>query len=182
MYAESMDKIRYVSSFLDRDGVRRFRFRKTGLATHYFASAPGTPEFEADYQACLEGRTPKQRRRRVRKKWRIRPLTTQAREAMAKHPEAESYVYFVGPRSGPVKIGLAIKPARRLKEIQIGNHVRLDLLALIPGGSDVEARYHRELAKYRLWGEWFDRVPEVMAAVAQAKSLASAPAPNLASA
>jgi integrase len=44
---------RYVSSFLDRHGKRRYRFRRLGYAAHYFQAPFGTKEFEREYASCL---------------------------------------------------------------------------------------------------------------------------------
>jgi len=47
-----------VSAFIDRHGKRRYRFRKTGYATHYFLAAPGTKAFEDELAAAREGVKP----------------------------------------------------------------------------------------------------------------------------
>ncbi|KAA9014079.1 phage integrase family protein [Sphingobium limneticum] len=44
----------FASSFLDRHGKRRWRFRRKGYSTHYFKAPHGTKEFEREYAACLE--------------------------------------------------------------------------------------------------------------------------------
>lgn len=44
----------YVSSFEDRHGKRRYRFRRKGYAVHYFKEPFGTKAFEREYAACLE--------------------------------------------------------------------------------------------------------------------------------
>lgn len=44
----------YVSSFKDRHGKRRYRFRRTGYPTRYFQAAFGTKDFEREYAACLQ--------------------------------------------------------------------------------------------------------------------------------
>ncbi len=46
---------KYVSEFRDRHGKVRVRFRRKGQADHYFKSVPWTPEFNTEYQACLDG-------------------------------------------------------------------------------------------------------------------------------
>ena len=43
----------YVSSFRDRHGKRRYRFRRQGFAVHYFKAPHGTKAFEQEYAACL---------------------------------------------------------------------------------------------------------------------------------
>lgn len=45
---------RYVSSFTDNRGKVRYRFRRIGRPTHYFQAKLGSPEFMAEYQACVE--------------------------------------------------------------------------------------------------------------------------------
>ncbi|WP_020187867.1 tyrosine-type recombinase/integrase [Methylopila sp. 73B] len=45
---------RYVSEFKDRHGKMRVRFRRTGQEAYYFKSIPWTPEFQTEYQACLD--------------------------------------------------------------------------------------------------------------------------------
>lgn len=43
----------YVSSYKDRHGKVRYRFRRQGLPSVHFRNAPGTPEFMEEYQAAL---------------------------------------------------------------------------------------------------------------------------------
>lgn len=47
---------KYVTSFRDRHGRERLRFRRKGFESHYFASALGTEEFRVEYRRCLEGK------------------------------------------------------------------------------------------------------------------------------
>lgn len=44
----------YVTSFRDRHGKRRWRFRRKNCPTHYFKAPYGTREFEQEYAACLK--------------------------------------------------------------------------------------------------------------------------------
>ncbi|MAF30465.1 MAG: integrase [Croceicoccus sp.] len=48
----------YVSSFNDRHGKRRYRFRRKGYPPAYFHSPFGTKEFEREYAAFLEAEKP----------------------------------------------------------------------------------------------------------------------------
>jgi integrase len=41
-----------VTPFLDRHGKQRWRWRKTGFKQHLFRAPYGSPEFEAEYDAC----------------------------------------------------------------------------------------------------------------------------------
>lgn len=44
---------RWVSRFAGRNGVIRYRFRRTGHKSMYLRGEPGSPEFMADYRAAL---------------------------------------------------------------------------------------------------------------------------------
>jgi len=44
----------YVSSFADRHGKVRHRFRRAGYPTYYFKSPFGTKDFDREYAACME--------------------------------------------------------------------------------------------------------------------------------
>jgi hypothetical protein len=74
-----------------------------------------------------------------------------------------SYVYFIqAGDGGPIKIGIARSPERRLIELQVGNHAKLRILALTPGGWGEERALHDKFAALRLNGEWFDPAPELL--------------------
>lgn len=47
-----------VGEWTDRHGKKRYRFRKTGLPTHHFKAAPGTPEFMAEYREAMTAQKP----------------------------------------------------------------------------------------------------------------------------
>jgi len=57
--------------------------------------------------------------------------------------------------SGPVKLGHARNPAKRMAGFQCGNHEVLRLVRTWPGGQPEEAALHRAFSDYRLQGEWF---------------------------
>lgn len=82
-------------------------------------------------------------------------------------------VYVIGPDVGPQKIGIALRPALRVREIQTGNPAALRVaLEFDPeecAALQVERRAHWLLHEVRLNGEWFDATPEqAIAAVRQA--------------
>ena len=61
-------------------------------------------------------------------------------------------IYFIQvENNGPFKIGTAKHPEQRLKDLQIGNHKVLRLIAVIPGESHLERN-----------GEWFNPTPQVL--------------------
>jgi hypothetical protein len=68
-----------------------------------------------------------------------------------------SRVYFISGIDGPVKIGVAVEPWRRLRQIQTGCPTRLVLIADIPGSFDQERYLHEFYRRERLGGEWFRR-------------------------
>lgn len=64
-------------------------------------------------------------------------------------------IYFI--QSGAfVKIGFCERdPIRRLEKLQIGNPIKLVLLALLVGSREDEAAWHLRFDKHRVRGEWF---------------------------
>lgn len=64
-------------------------------------------------------------------------------------------VYFVRAETGgPVKIGYAADPARRLHSLQTGNHQTLVILATTKLYS--EKTFHKVYEPHRMHGEWFE--------------------------
>jgi integrase len=51
-------KYPFVTSFRDRHGKVRYRFRRQGYPAHYFKAPFGTKAFEREYAACLEAEKP----------------------------------------------------------------------------------------------------------------------------
>lgn len=74
----------------------------------------------------------------------------------------ESKVYFIqSVRGGPIKIGMALDPEERLKELQVAYPYRLRLTHTIEGGRARELALHKRFAEHRLAGEWFEPTPEL---------------------
>ncbi|MCY0921148.1 GIY-YIG nuclease family protein [Streptomyces sp. H27-G5] len=70
-------------------------------------------------------------------------------------------VYLIGSAGSPlVKIGWTGNPEQRLRNLQTGSPVPLQLLAVFEGGAIVEAELHRRFADKRRHGEWFDLGPD----------------------
>lgn len=79
----------------------------------------------------------------------------------------EGYVYFIQKESGgSIKIGYSKDPVRRVRTFQTANPERLLFLLVIPGGMDVERKFHHFFASVRdpQYGgkEWFLAVPELL--------------------
>lgn len=75
-------------------------------------------------------------------------------------------VYLIGSAGSPlVKIGWTGNPEQRLRNLQTGSPVPLQLLAVFEGGAIVEAELHRRFADKRRHGEWFDLGPDPVGVV-----------------
>ncbi len=72
-------------------------------------------------------------------------------------------VYFARAESGgPVKIGHAHNPRRRLTMLQTGNPEPLRLIRVIEGDIATEAAAHEAFAARRIKGEWFSFDEEML--------------------
>lgn len=68
--------------------------------------------------------------------------------------DALCYVIQAG-NGGPIKIGVAISPTARLKDLQVANPVPLTILKTYPGGYETEATLHTLASSHAIRGEWF---------------------------
>jgi hypothetical protein len=67
------------------------------------------------------------------------------------------FVYFIQAEDGGlIKIGWALNPAKRLRDLQIGSPVKLKILATVEGRRADEAWLHRVFHDSRRHGEWFE--------------------------
>lgn len=74
-----------------------------------------------------------------------------------------TYIYFIQPEDGgPIKIGLANDPKRRLIVIQVNHWMRLVLRCVTEGDRAVEQSLHRRFSYCRLMGEWFHPTEELL--------------------
>lgn len=66
-------------------------------------------------------------------------------------------IYFIKPVgvAGPVKIGFSLKPDQRLRGLQAGSPLALEIVALMPGTLREEWRVHEDLSDSHSHGEWF---------------------------
>lgn len=86
-------------------------------------------------------------------------MTLDEFDARLEAGELKGWVYLIQAlNGGPIKIGWARDPERRLQDLQTGQAEQLTLLAVIPGTKRLEHDIHRKLIYARLGGEWFQPV------------------------
>jgi len=78
-------------------------------------------------------------------------------------------IYFI--KDGDfIKIGMSADPWRRLASFQTSHHNELELMAVMPGGPDLEAGLHRAFSKWAKRGEWFEQNPQLLAFIEMARA------------
>lgn len=79
------------------------------------------------------------------------------------------WIYFIrGLDGGPVKIGVANDPKKRLADLQRTCPVELEIIGSRPGDTLVERELHERFADFRVHGEWFEPSPVILAEAARA--------------
>lgn len=89
---------------------------------------------------------------------------------LADEERTECKCYFIGAGRGRIKIGYSSNPEARMAAFQAGSPVRLQILALAPGGMAREVAYHAQFQAHRAYGEWFARAPEIVAEIERLKA------------
>jgi hypothetical protein len=85
-------------------------------------------------------------------------------------------IYFIQMgEGGPIKIGKADDPWRRLSGLQIGCPTSLKLLGTVDGDRRREAGLHQDFDDARIRGEWFFPVPDLMKLISESASLPARP-------
>jgi hypothetical protein len=64
--------------------------------------------------------------------------------------------------SGMVKIGFALNPEQRLRELQTGHWETLSLIRVIEGDIGAESWMHGRFSEFRVRGEWFRLTEEML--------------------
>jgi len=153
------DDFKWVTSYLDRHGKRRFRYRRTGFPVHNFRSEFGSDEFVSEY-AAASSEDAKERFRL--KKEEIAAQRRRKGLSGWNADKGKSYVYFISAAGGPIKIGYTNDIQERLTRLQVSNHKEIRLLLKMPGTRETEAAIHRLFDAHRIRGEWFKRCPEII--------------------
>lgn len=87
---------------------------------------------------------------------------------MAEFADSAARVYAIRNRgNGCIKIGWAIDPKKRIKELATAHSERLDLLGSVRGGRALEKALHYHFGDHRTNGEWFNPHPDIIAWVEQ---------------
>jgi hypothetical protein len=78
------------------------------------------------------------------------------------------FVYFIRPvgMPGPVKIGCSEAPAARLDGLMAWSPLPLEIVAMVPGGYDLERNIHECLSDLYSHKEWFRADPRLDALIA----------------
>ena len=79
-------------------------------------------------------------------------------------------IYFIqcGDEKGPIKIGFAIDPEKRLYRLQCANPCELTLLKAIHSDVGDEGRLHAQFGHLRIRGEWFEPGDDLWAYIKEA--------------
>jgi hypothetical protein len=75
------------------------------------------------------------------------------------------HLYFIQADSGPIKIGRAADPRKRLAQLKSGNFEALTLLGQLDGRGYEEKVWHTAFQDDRLTGEWFSSSRELGKAI-----------------
>jgi hypothetical protein len=83
------------------------------------------------------------------------------------------FVYFIlNSEVRAVKIGWALKPRKRLSELQVSSPYKLSLEAAVAGSMEDERALHRALSRHKMSGEWFRWYLETHELIERAKACA----------
>lgn len=90
-------------------------------------------------------------------------------------PEDEKrFVYFIQRgEDGPIKIGVSVDVAGRLRTLRAASQEPLVLLGTLPGGAGLEQALHDRFRDQRVRGEWFRPSPELLRLACGGEHLAS---------
>lgn len=74
----------------------------------------------------------------------------------------DKLVYLAQIEPGPIKVGIANDPLRRLDDIQVASPYDVTILRITWGGADLERYLHHRWRKHKIRGEWFKPVEEIL--------------------
>lgn len=86
-----------------------------------------------------------------------------------------AHLYVIrGKVTGRVKIGASSFPPRRFKELSVGSE-EYELIAVVRDAGSKEQLIHQRFAAHRVWREWFEPAPEILAWIAELKTKRKSP-------
>lgn len=119
--------LKFLHTEKNRHGTTCYYFRRDRKSRRIRLRAePGSPEFQAEYEAALSG----------------------------KRTAPQSFVYFM-TAGNKVKIGVSKNPRRRLDDLKTGSSRLVSIRYVMPGDRQKERELHTLFAEYRVNGEWF---------------------------
>ena len=74
-------------------------------------------------------------------------------------------LYVMQNEHGLIKIGRSVNPEVRRSALEIGEHCRIEIVLVLDGKGPREKALHRQLERYRLYGEWFNGTAQARAAI-----------------
>lgn len=132
-------RLKYITHDTDRHGNRRVYFRRGRRGQKIRIRAKeGSEEFDAIYAGLLQNKAPQPPKRKF----------------------TGAFVYVIGSKNGPFKIGVASDLEKRLCSIQTGNPRHLSvrhacMVADMGIAREMEVALHKHFAAMRRAGEWF---------------------------
>ncbi|MCW2405090.1 hypothetical protein M2336_001719 [Sphingobium sp. B1D7B] len=146
-------------------------FRRDDI-THRLAGQPGSADFNRDYLRILE-QSEKIRALEVGRRISARMKSRRIRMRRA-DTLLQGKVYFIGGKSGPIKIGFTRDIEQRLQRIQMHSPVSVSVLHYFHGTPRDELILHRKFEHIRQHGEWFSRRDDLLACIRQLRTLSDA--------
>jgi len=81
-------------------------------------------------------------------------------------------VYFIKPigMAGPIKIGTSCSPTHRRCDLETWSPFRLEIIATVDGGKELERKFHAYFLHLHEGREWFAAGAELVEAIAALNS------------
>ena len=140
---------KWVQTFVDRHGRQRRYLRRKGCPSIPLKGFIGSDEFDESYNKAL-----------IETEREAAAAMKTAPRKPVKADEKLCNVYVMKVEDGPVKVGIATNPRRRLGTIQSAIWKPITIYALIkcrtPDAHIIEALAQNRLRPRHLRGEWFD--------------------------
>lgn len=85
----------------------------------------------------------------------FKALPPDRQQALEKAVDSKKHLYFIKAKK-TVKIGIAYDPSIRIKDLQVGNAYKLELIYVLPfGGAYFEQILAEHFKHLHIRGEWF---------------------------